>query len=847
MVLQKQKITSKPPPYPSSNRLSRLDEYHPKFKLFKRCYLTPQTENASASSVKSGDPSKLKTFREQCGLARLRKAQSVNILSATFLTVFVAATVTLLFATGMQTSHNVLHQMIYSGESDVLDNLADEIVSVNHELHSRFAVPKAILRMISPVSHSKDMENRINAQSRASNIPYASVSLLSAFRRKSNENMPLPRAVFVSILGETTDARVRAVASMLAYAESTTRIPVFLWSIDPTSYPHAWTDIFANVSGIMHKAVLVDVPTVTMFEESISSDHAHSANAYSQLFPFHKDEILEFNEREENPDPNLRNASNGDNLNVTSKSEHGRMAASELPNYNLNDSRLNRIRTEGANATIGNHATNGEISGDDWAEFSLLAVRSEVSEDHVASIHEQSDANRLEERPAIVDEFKMLHREEIQSLDVAAAVNAHISIALSDEAVSRYAPRSVAATFVENGLLRATASHAGSVEMAYAFEYALINASDDTILRRLHDTFYLPYMLLTGMRPHMRRSLLKSFLAKQAMGTLSPRAIFVHAQFGLGNRLRALGSAIAFAKETQRTVVLIWVPDHHLNCKFGDLFVEQDDVIVSDDFSPDEEWPFDGERQTDTHTMHAVSWYNFMRHHGVRVNDPSELVTDDKDKHIFVATAYVIQSMATPFIIRTKSPYWNVLRSLTPHITVARMVENFAQLPMNRMMGVHIRSKRIQTDIMGVGVDEYSVESSTRTDYWRNLTQLHTFVEEMRRQPASQLFYVAADQIDVLEKLQQEFPSRIFCNARHCDGRERDCLPYALADIILLSRCATIRGSYWSSFSEIAVRIGAGRVLLAGIDFGKPQPAKHTNKVLRRRIVRRRVIRSPRK
>lgn len=43
---------------------------------------------------------------------------------------------------------------------------------------------------------------------------------------------------------------------------------------------------------------------------------------------------------------------------------------------------------------------------------------------------------------------------------------------------------------------------------------------------------------------------------------------------------------------------------------------------------------------------------------------------------------------------------------------------------------------------------------------------------------------------------------------------------YALADMILLSRTKLILGSYWSSFTEAAMRLGSQNVHLAGVDFG---------------------------
>ena len=60
---------------------------------------------------------------------------------------------------------------------------------------------------------------------------------------------------------------------------------------------------------------------------------------------------------------------------------------------------------------------------------------------------------------------------------------------------------------------------------------------------------------------------LLSFLARTRH-----RYIIVDAKNGLGNRLRALASAMSVAQSLGRRVLLVWVPDLHLNCSFPALF-----------------------------------------------------------------------------------------------------------------------------------------------------------------------------------------------------------------------------------------------------------------------------------
>lgn len=476
-----------------------------------------------------------------------------------------------------------------------------------------------------------------------------------------------------------------------------------------------------------------------------------------------------------------------------------------------------------------------EFDGDyskDWAEFSVieatvhgdLVLRSPEQNDTKLRVsHKSQQPNPVE--AAInekVGEGRTIGNTDVlATLDNLASIDSHVSISLFEVVWSKYSPRTVQEKILSE-LLQGSSGNSSIALLSASIlgrrPETRHTATTDSMLR---DKFRIPNILLQGMSPFARKLLLLKLMGKRRKGLKNPRAIFVHAQYGLGNRLRALGSGMAFARRSDRVLVLIWVPDQHLNCKYTDLFVTNDEFVTSDGFEPGEQWPFRKARANDPAAEH-VKWYNYMRINGTAPNTAEDEVKDDKDKHIYVSTCYVIQSPVTPFIIRTQSSYWQVLRTLTPHIHVLRLIERFASYPMSSMMGIHIRGKSIKSDIDGVTSAEYSEESSRRTDYWRNLTKVNTFIQEMRRQPHDQLFYVAADQKEMLVRLEREFPSRIFYTARRCDSRDKSCLPFALADILLLARCSSLRGSYWSSFSELSVRIGGPRFLLAGIDFGRP-------------------------
>lgn len=724
------------------------------------------------------------------------------------------------------------------------------VEALRAELHTRYNVPLDLMNRMAAGSWNETQQ------------PFR--AMLQLLRRNRPKGHHRPLALIARVSSRSPEARVRAVASAIVYAQTTGRVPVILWD---SSDMDGWNDVFVASKELLSNVVLVndhglqsymhrEDPKILEAEAGNGApqspvDHDEGTDAHAEPLSGDADTENEhvvgvsslgaLREAPEGRESGKEDAT-GDDARVPDEDDAGAPDRSHQGNHE--DDRQ-RLSADGGDPRTDPDASEAKLDGAsriplfDWSETSLLHI---TDVETPASGQPDSDATHMMS-PAIESFAKRW--DSARDLDSAAAVDAHVMVSIQDEMQSGYAPHSLAVELITSRFLAPTPEYEKAVADAFPFELSVASLSEDTINHRLHVVFEIPIMLLRDMSSRMKTRLLESFLARQALGIHKPRAIFVHTQYGLGNRLRALGSAMAYAKETNRVVVLIWVPDHHLRCRFTDLFMEQDDILVINRFSASP-WPFTAELASDT-AADSVLWYNYMRQNGTHVHSPIEHIADDPSKHHYVSTAYVIQTPRTPQIIRTQSPYWVVLKTLTPTIPIALLVEQFAQLPMGNMMGVHIRSKTIKSDIKGVGAEEYSKESSSRTDYWRNLTQVGTFIDEMHRQPNSQLFYVAADRADTLYRLEKEFPSRVFYTPRECDGRDRNCLRYALADIILLSRCSTIRGSYWSSFSELSLRLGGGRVLLAGIDFGKPKFKPKAKREVRRVVRRHRIRRKRRK
>lgn len=335
------------------------------------------------------------------------------------------------------------------------------------------------------------------------------------------------------------------------------------------------------------------------------------------------------------------------------------------------------------------------------------------------------------------------------------------------------------------------------------------------IAELLNRVYGVPRIFIDGMSDDKRRLMLR--LLDQSK---SKRALFVHAQYGLGNRLRALGSAMAIANVTGRVLVLIWEPDAHLDCTFNDLFVNE--YVVIEKFVMN--WPPVGTAEKDQ-AMQTVDFYNFMRNEGPGRHNPlKDLVNPRNGRHVYAKSAYVLRSSFTPRIISTRSAYWKIMRDeLVPQVEIMSLVLHPMFANIKDMVGVHIRARTIENDIKGIGHDFYGKASET-TDHWRQRTGLKTFEDKIRRLSTKYNFFVAADTREAIHALENRFGSHRFLSVPRdddCVTRDVECAKLALVDILLLSRVSTLLGSHWSSFTEGAVRLsGRVRVLLAGIHFG---------------------------
>lgn len=359
--------------------------------------------------------------------------------------------------------------------------------------------------------------------------------------------------------------------------------------------------------------------------------------------------------------------------------------------------------------------------------------------------------------------------------------------------------------------------------------------------RRLHDSYEVPWDIISKLPNSTKEMLLRRLMARMenrerterqrldAAGLHDhaideskialPRLFLCHCMHGLGNRLRALASCMSFAKSTNRELIVIWETDSHIEARFADLFASP--MVVLEKFTP--EWPFVDIQRWD------AAWKNFKFFNYMEMEKKGAVkgapITDIPNMHMYYKGAYIIENPSRELTNWVKD---NAnLRELKPVAQVAEKLRALEALGLggDNVVGLHIRNRTLAMDIKNVDfVSEYGDEATKTMEGWRKSSSVNSFVSEIRKQIKEKpnvKFFVATDTFTVIEQLEKMFgKERILSVKRSCDERDGQCVRYALADMYALSKCKSLYGSNWSSFTEGAERLGGIRAKLAGKDFG---------------------------
>jgi len=247
---------------------------------------------------------------------------------------------------------------------------------------------------------------------------------------------------------------------------------------------------------------------------------------------------------------------------------------------------------------------------------------------------------------------------------------------------------------------------------------------------------------------------------------------------GLGNRMRAVDAAMILSKKIDKPLHVVWRRNSALNCNFDELFLMPKSIaklIQVDAKTPARELPAAYDNHIDQKRME----------HLVRQGYDFEALR--ADRAVFISTWSRFYG-ANDFF-----------RDLIPIAPLQNIIDAYAKNFKNTV-GVHIR----------------------RTDNVKSIQHSPTprFIELMQKEidhNASAKFFLATDSPEEEERLKNRFTDRIITHRKRSLSRKnRLAIQDALIDLFCLSKCQKLIGSYWSSFTDTAAKIGGIEKVIVG-------------------------------
>lgn len=258
---------------------------------------------------------------------------------------------------------------------------------------------------------------------------------------------------------------------------------------------------------------------------------------------------------------------------------------------------------------------------------------------------------------------------------------------------------------------------------------------------------------------------------------------------GLANRMRAIASGLELAHHTGRKGEIIWPVDNDLRCPYEKLFeVPEDFPPIKDIGSWTDRLFYDVPRKRNLYLSPLFR----LGKKAVRITDIEIRTMDfrhsrELEEKVKRTKEDVMIRSGLDFFPADDGDYPRLFRPKT-HI----MNEAKTRSGGKRMIGLHIR----RTD-NGMAIRHSPVTLFEKT------------IEKEIAADGNVVFYLATDEPTLKKKLKERYGSqRIVCSDLPAVRDSEEGMTEALTEMMTLSLCEKIYGSYWSSFSEAAALLG---------------------------------------
>lgn len=256
---------------------------------------------------------------------------------------------------------------------------------------------------------------------------------------------------------------------------------------------------------------------------------------------------------------------------------------------------------------------------------------------------------------------------------------------------------------------------------------------------------------------------------------------------GIGNRIRSIDSILAIPNPNNIPITVIWERTSSLNCTFEKLFQLPPHVTIVE-----KEANFQNiigkllstlkkaARKLEIYFPKGYAKYIFEEELQKLRDTNFDFKQLFEFNSVYIETQHRFYSSGKDF------------QNFVPVKSIQERVDEIARFFSAHTIGVHIRRTDNQKSI----------------DY----SPLHLFIESMNKailEYPDTNFFLATDSLVEEKKLEEKFGEKILVQKnKRLDRNDPLAIQDALVDMLLLSKTKMILGSFWSSFSDTAAKIG---------------------------------------
>lgn len=268
------------------------------------------------------------------------------------------------------------------------------------------------------------------------------------------------------------------------------------------------------------------------------------------------------------------------------------------------------------------------------------------------------------------------------------------------------------------------------------------------------------------------------------------KKIIIVPRGGLANRMRALASAFVLASDLGREPVAVWHKDRLLNARFSDIFKTEDLPFTLIE-------PGDAEFNL---------FYEAPRKKNLYISSLTACVARRKIMNL----DYAVED----------DVFKEFIRNLDKDVIINSGLEfaGFSHDLLNALFRPKDSILQLKNEILGNHCPQVSVQIR-RTDNKESIenSPVRLFEEKIVSEIEKNkdvFIFAATDCQETKDRLKSHFPHNIIVNPREARRNTLGGIEDAAAEMYIMAGCQRIYGSYYSSFSEMASRIGDNELIV---------------------------------